>query len=49
MKFHLFIFTLLLAAMAALAFRVPPPRSPPGGWKGPNFPGQGPFNPKFGK
>ncbi|EFN88303.1 hypothetical protein EAI_08798 [Harpegnathos saltator] len=50
MKFHLFIFTLLLAVMAALAFRVPPQQPPPGGWKKfPTFPGQGPFNPKIGK
>lgn len=46
MKFHLFIFTLLLVAMAVLAYQ-PPIRRPPGGWKPfPTFPGQGSFNPK---
>lgn len=47
MKCFLFIFTLLLAAMAVFAYQ-PPVRQPPPGWKPfPTFPGQGPYNPKI--
>lgn len=48
MRFHLFIFTLLLAAMAVLAYQPPVRKPSPGGWKPyPTFPGQGPYNPKI--
>ncbi|KAL0110300.1 hypothetical protein PUN28_013744 [Cardiocondyla obscurior] len=48
MKLHLFIFTLLLAAIVVLAYQPPVRKPPPGGWKPfPTFPGHGPFNPKI--
>ncbi|KYM77085.1 Abaecin [Trachymyrmex septentrionalis] len=48
MKFHLFIFTLLLAVMTVFAYQSPVRKPPPGGWKPfPTFPGQGPYNPKI--
>ncbi|KYM99866.1 hypothetical protein ALC62_09486 [Cyphomyrmex costatus] len=54
MKFYLFIFTILLAVMAAFTYQSPVTKSPPGRWKPfptlptfPTFPGQGPYNPRI--